>query len=298
MKSCFAKAALIFSFVSPFYAMDNSPTSAASSTTPAYSADDYQANLSRDEAQFALKLISPDLPHARTILDIGCGTGNNTAQIAQIAPHAQIEGIDIGEGMVAKARALYLDIPNLRFKQADARLLAYDNQFDMAVSFWCIHSIIDKDSLCKSIVRALKPAGLVILSATGKTPDQHPIWDSLLDIAQQKQWQPIAQALHTGNQYYPLEKKSMHNALENAGCVNIDIKEYPLTLTFKNTDALAHWMHSWIGELPALTALNSAERLAFVRALVNRYAQRLGIDPKDLITYDSPQLVIRARKCS
>ena len=54
------------------------------------------------------------------ILDVGCGTGQLTAEIAKAG--AEVMGVDNSPAMVAQARA---NFPGLRFEQADVRDLAF-----------------------------------------------------------------------------------------------------------------------------------------------------------------------------
>lgn len=69
--------------------------------------------------KYGLRLASLLDPRAgERILDLGCGTGHLTAQIA--ASGAHVTGVDRSPEMVAAARAAY---PNLRFEIADARHL-------------------------------------------------------------------------------------------------------------------------------------------------------------------------------
>src|SRR5215207_9881376 len=68
-----------------------------------------------------LDLIGPVTPQTR-ILDVGCGNGCITAQIAQTG--ATVVGIDLDESYVALARS---DYPNIRFERlaADEHLMTH-----------------------------------------------------------------------------------------------------------------------------------------------------------------------------
>src|ERR1035437_1436652 len=69
------------------------------------------------------------------ILDVGCGPGQLTAQIA--AAGAAVTRIDSSPAMIAEARKNY---PGLRFELADAGRLAYARQFRAALSHAAVHS--------------------------------------------------------------------------------------------------------------------------------------------------------------
>src|SRR5437879_5029100 len=59
------------------------------------------------------------------ILDLGCGTGHLTAQIAKRG--AEVLGMDSSAEMIQEASRLY---PNLCFQVADARSFELDSAFD------------------------------------------------------------------------------------------------------------------------------------------------------------------------
>jgi len=87
------------------------------------------------------------------ILDLGCGTGHLTNQIA--AAGAEVIGIDKSTTMIEEARRLY---PNLRFELADAAGFHFDQLFDAVFSNAAIHWMKDQASVARCIWEALKPA--------------------------------------------------------------------------------------------------------------------------------------------
>jgi SAM-dependent methyltransferase len=72
----------------------------------------------------------------KDVLDVGCGVGLFTIEIARRAK--EVVGVDFSEEAVARAKrnqAAEYRLKNLRFKQADARRLPFeDAQFDVVVS--------------------------------------------------------------------------------------------------------------------------------------------------------------------
>ena len=96
------------------------------------------------------------------ILDLGCGTGRLTAQIAESG--ADVLGVGRSPAMVAEARALY---PDLRFEVMDATNLALDGTFDSVFSNAVLHWIPEKDRVVESVARVLKPGGRLVLEMGG-----------------------------------------------------------------------------------------------------------------------------------
>lgn len=98
----------------------------------------------------ALDLLDPQ-PGER-ILDVGCGEGTLTRQIA--ARGATVTGIDNSLEMVRAAHANGVDA-----LVVDAADIEFDGEFDAAFSNAVLHWVLDKDGAAAGIFRALKPGG-------------------------------------------------------------------------------------------------------------------------------------------
>jgi len=108
-----------------------------------------------------LELLAPR--EGERILDLGCGTGHLTNQIA--ATGATVIGLDKSPAMIERARALY---PDLRFESADATGFRFDEPFDAVFSNAAIHWMKDQDGVADSVRQALKPGGRFVAEFGGK----------------------------------------------------------------------------------------------------------------------------------
>jgi trans-aconitate methyltransferase len=97
------------------------------------------------------------------ILDLGCGTGHLTAQIA--AAGALTLGIDASLAMVAQARQ---NFPKLTFQLVDAADFQSDSIFDAVFSNAALHWMLDPQRVATAIARALKPGGRFVAELGGK----------------------------------------------------------------------------------------------------------------------------------
>lgn len=97
------------------------------------------------------------------ILDLGCGTGHLTAQIA--ARGADAVGLDASASMVAQARQNY---PQLKFVLGDARAIRFDQPFDAVFSNAVLHWIPEAALVLTSVAQALKAEGRFVLEMGGK----------------------------------------------------------------------------------------------------------------------------------
>lgn len=98
-----------------------------------------------------------------TILDIGCGTGQLTAEIAKSG--ASVIGIDASEAMIGEAKK---NFPELDFRIADARSFDLGMQFDAIFSNAVFHWIKPPEDVVRCISKTLKPRGRMAVEFGGK----------------------------------------------------------------------------------------------------------------------------------
>ncbi|MBN1665104.1 MAG: methyltransferase domain-containing protein [Deltaproteobacteria bacterium] len=94
------------------------------------------------------------------VLDLGCGTGNLSAQLLECVPVEAI-GIDKSLGMLKKANTKALQV---LCADADANPLPFKNDsFDIVIGAYVIHHIRSRTALIKDCFRILKDDGAMIL---------------------------------------------------------------------------------------------------------------------------------------
>jgi len=120
------------------------------------------------ESRYVHELIQNQCPGARTILNLGCGTGNHDFELAKLG--YEITGIDLSEEMLSAANARLASIdstmPNLCFKKGDIRTVHLNKTFDIVISLFHVMSYqTTNDDLLATIVTAkehLSDGGLLI----------------------------------------------------------------------------------------------------------------------------------------
>jgi trans-aconitate 2-methyltransferase len=119
-------------------------------------------------AQEVLALL--DLQGSERVLDVGCGQGRVTAEIAARLPRGAVIGVDASQNMITFASSHFGPAirPNLRFEVADARCLAFRDEFDLVVSVNALHWVLEQDAALRSIRSAMKPDGLAQLRLVPK----------------------------------------------------------------------------------------------------------------------------------
>jgi trans-aconitate 2-methyltransferase len=93
------------------------------------------------------------------ILDLGCGDGALTAQLAQRVPRGSVLGIDASAGMI-EAAAKH-EVGNLRFERKDINALDYADEFDVVFSNATLHWIKNHKNMLQRVHRALRENGVI-----------------------------------------------------------------------------------------------------------------------------------------
>lgn len=99
---------------------------------------------------------------ALSMLDIGCGTGNQVVANRTAVPHARWVGVDRSLGMLRQAQP---KAPDLTWIQADSAALPLPAQrFDFVTCQYAFHHMLDKAGMLREVLRVLRPGGRFVLS--------------------------------------------------------------------------------------------------------------------------------------
>jgi trans-aconitate methyltransferase len=135
-----------------------------------WDAQDYQKN-SGIQLKWGRELIDKlKLQGNEHVLDIGCGDGKVTAEIAAIVTDGSVTGIDNSPEMISLACDTFPagNYANLRFMQMDACKLGFAGEFDIVFSNAVLHWVRDHRSVLKGISRSLKKPGRILLQMGGR----------------------------------------------------------------------------------------------------------------------------------
>jgi ubiquinone/menaquinone biosynthesis C-methylase UbiE len=95
------------------------------------------------------------------VLDMGCGTGNYTAALQQVAE--SVIGIDVSIGMLEQARAKFTDLPLIR---GDVTGLPFaSGTFDGAFAIQVLHHLKKKELFLREAYRVLRKGACIAIHA-------------------------------------------------------------------------------------------------------------------------------------
>ena len=110
------------------------------------------------------------------VLDVGCGTGTSTFQIAErVGPGGSVVGADISSTMVdaANGRAEAIGTSNVSFVVADAQIHQHVQPFNLVYSRFGLMFFDDPPAAFANIRAALKPTGRIAF-VCWQTPAKNP----------------------------------------------------------------------------------------------------------------------------
>ena len=137
-----------------------SSTSQTRERTQTWNAAEYAATgrFVADLAGDVFRMLAPRA--GERILDLGCGDGALTAQIA--AAGADVVGCDADASMLSGTAAR-----GIRTVQADMRSLPFHSELDAVFSNAALHWVREQDAVLQGIRRALRPGGRFVAEMGG-----------------------------------------------------------------------------------------------------------------------------------
>lgn len=116
------------------------------------------------------------VPSAHALLEVGCGTGHVLGAIARARPDLTLTGAEVSlAGLTHTARAA----PTATLLCADIRHLPFEDEFDVACAFDVLEHIPDHGHALRTVVRAVKPGGAVLITV----PQHRFLWSPLDDYS-------------------------------------------------------------------------------------------------------------------
>ncbi len=221
------------------------------------------------------------------ILDIGCGDGKITAQIAKHIPDGSILGIDTSKNMIEVCKKDFGHIKNLTCKHVSAESFVATKTFDLIVSFSTFHWIKDQEKVITNIFDWLKPGGtLVIMTSGGNAP-------AIEKVFEKEYWQKEL-PVQTNETWHGKTSIDYQNMLKQAGFMNIKIETIQASRFFENKDAFIGYAMGWV---PHVTGLPHDKALTFAQDLLDSVRTHMKTpDPDGKIELVSPLALIWAEK--
>ncbi len=126
------------------------------------------------------------LPHQK-ILDIGCGDGRLTAQLAEIVLEGAVHGIDPSPAMISLAKETTRE--NLSYSVASAESDHGLEAYDLITAFSCLHWVRESELAFQKMREALVPGGRLLFVTY---PKESPYYVMIHEVLQREKWRDYA----------------------------------------------------------------------------------------------------------
>ncbi|OHV72033.1 SAM-dependent methyltransferase [Mesorhizobium sp. LCM 4576] len=236
-----------------------------------HAASGYEQLMGRWSRRLAPKFIDfAGLAPGEKILDVGCGTGSLTFELAKSAHLAEIQAIDFSPVFVAAAKEKNTD-PRVTISQADATALPFaDNAFDRALALLVLHFVPEAGKAVAEMRRVVRPGGVVAAV----------VWDHYGGMTGMRMMIDTVAALsESGRQmrsrycFQPMmQPGEMKRTFAEQGLVDVTEAELMIRMDYADFDDF--WAPIGAGEGPLgryITTLDAAEQKRIEAAVRDAY---------------------------
>lgn len=221
----------------------------------------------RDRPFFDLTArIHADAP--RHVIDLGCGSGNLTATLAERWPTADVVGLDSSPEMLAESGAYAGQVPNLSFSLADIAAWTPPAQTDVVVTNAALQWVPGHQEMLPRWLAALKPGAWFALQVPGNF--RSPSHTLMRGLAESDAWSGrLAGVLRHIDVVG--EPADYLNIMLDAGC-DADAWETTYQQLLPGENPVLEWVRG-TGLRPVLAALSAPEARDFEAQYSARLAE-------------------------
>jgi trans-aconitate 2-methyltransferase len=256
-----------------------------------WDAEDYSRSSSAQHV-WARELIAKlRLRGDESVLDVGCGDGKVTAEIAALVADGRVVGVDNSPQMVRFAARSFDQEPNLRFLLRDAAKLDFAEEFDVVFSNATLHWVIDHGPVLDGIQRALRPGGRLLLQMGGRG-NAAEILSLMERLPTDPKWRVYFPEPVKAYGFYGPEEYARW--LAGAGLTPLRLELLARDMAQPGSEGLASWVRTtW---LPYTQRVPEERRDEFVADIVARYVRTHPPDGEGLVHVRMLRLEVEARK--
>jgi trans-aconitate methyltransferase len=258
-----------------------------------WDAEEYARN-SAAQLQWARELIGKlDLHGDEHILDIGCGDGKVTAELARRVPRGKVLGVDSSEDMVRKAQAAFPPStnPGLSFLRQDASELSFKDEFDVVFSNAVLHWVKDHGAMLRGVAHSLKPGGRLLFQMGGKGNGEE-VFSVAAGMLLNGQWQPFFRGFEFPWGFYGPQEYALW--LARAGLSARRIELIPRDMKQAGREGLLGWIRTtW---MPYTERLPENLREPFLAQVADQYLAVHPLTPQGEAVVRMVRLEVEADK--
>ena len=224
------------------------------------------------------------------ILDVGCGDGKITAEIAARIPNGSIIGIDLSPAMIAFATKEFSPhFPNLQFFLQDAQALAFDSAFDIIFSFTTLQWVQQHQAFLEGAYNSLKVDGILAVTMPMGLPEA--LKQAAEELMVSPEWASYFYGFSTGWNF--VDEVQYKNMLVSNRFVPLRVAVVPQRDVFPSRDAFEQFISQWF---PYLRPLPQDLKAPFLKRVVDRFLELESSFPNQEVHFKIRRLEVIAAK--
>ena len=241
-----------------------------------------------NSAGFVLGHLTPGL----SLLDVGCGPGTITADLAARVDPGRVIGLDLSAEVIAGARTAYAGTTNLRFEVGDVYALDLaDGSVDVVYAHQVLQHLSDPVAALREMRRVLVTGGLLAVRDADYGAFTWAPGDPALD-----RWRDLYHELTRRNRAESDAGRHLKTWVRAAGFDRLDVSSS--TWTFATEDERRWWGGSWAERVRAsefahqglAEGLTDERELAAIAAAFERWVD----DPDGVFVVVHVEVLARA----
>ncbi len=258
-----------------------------------WNAVDYSAN-SQIQQRLARELIAKlALTGSETVLDVGCGDGKITAEMAGAVRNGSVVGVDNSSAMIAFAKQRFPneEHKNLSFEVMDACELTFENRFNLAFSNAALHWVKDHNPVIEALFKSLKPGGRIVLQmgARGGIDGYLSVVNEIVALPE---WAPYFREFVFPFGFMGVE--DYHAMLSQSGFSAIRVEYIPKDVIHAGKDPFKGWIRTtWV---PYLHCIPDEMKPRFIDLIASRYIEKYPLDEDGNVHVTMGMLEVKAEK--
>ncbi|KAJ5184176.1 hypothetical protein N7492_001792 [Penicillium capsulatum] len=186
---------------------------------------------------FLLPHIKPDME----ILDIGCGPGTITVDLATYVPRGHITGLENVHAVLSQGRKLAEErgVTNIDFVVGDGNGLAYeDNSFDVVFCHQVLQHVADPVGMLREMKRVAKVGGIV-----AAWESDYGVFNWYPEVAGLREWQALYDKVARRNGGEPNAGRMVHLWAKRAGFGHV--KCSVSSWCYSDREEVETWSRNW-----------------------------------------------------
>jgi trans-aconitate methyltransferase len=253
----------------------------------------YAANSSPQQSWAREVIAKLKLRGDERVLDVGCGDGRMTAEIARALPAGAVTGVDASSTMIGFAQETFAParFSNLEFHVMDARRIRLAKPFDIVFSSSALHWVDDHPAFLRGASSCLRPGGRLVVSCGGKGNAQE-VFLALRPEMRLPRWRQFFRKMD--KPYFFHSPADYGKWLPRCGFKVRRVRLSPKDATYQGREGFEAWLRTtW---LPYTQRVPERLREEFIAAITDRYLAKHRADDAGRVCVRMVRLEIDAVK--